>query len=354
MASNHRPTGSKKGRSKTRCPACGSRNASVVESSGTETQKAGCLQCGHFFTVGSRENTTSEKGFGKSRPNAAFRDTWVIRFFLLIAVAVVIALGVGIRIGISQKKDDKIASKVHSTPRDETRPIPDADTQAAVQAEVAAAEKSITTKDKAMRDALGKFLGASSWTERLEFVRHPEITGKRMAQYYKDHEDGAFDNLVISTRITRVGSLVVFTLEGKKLPSNRLILEERGRNYLADWEAFVLWQELPWTELPTMPADQTCEIRCLARPLPNNHPAYRSEDGWESFELLHPGTQEILYGFLKVQEGTGEKDPITVLQNGALGPVTLTVTRMPKGGDGEQVLITKVLALGWIYPPPEK
>ena len=343
MPPKHRPNASKRGRVKSRCPSCGSRNLSTTDSGDS---KAGCLECGHFYTVGVPNKPSAEKGFGEIRASGTSRDVWLIRLVAAVVVIGAILFAIGIRIGISQG----IASgeTPPKRPAAQTKANPD---RAAVDAEVTAAEKALSHEDRAMRETLGAFLGASSWAERVDVVRHPAVTAERMSRHYKDNEDGPFNDLVISTQITRVGSLIVFTLEGKGLPNKRLVMEETNGKYLVDWESFVLWQERPWSEISALSPDASCEIRCLARPLPNNHPAYRAEEGWLSFELVHPRSHEVLYGFMKTREGLHEKDPAAVLQKGAVGPVTLSVTSF-SGGGAQQVLISEVLALGWVHPLP--
>ena len=158
---------------------------------------------------------------------------------------------------------------------------------------------------------------------------------------------------MISTRVTRVASLIVLTLEGKKLPSKRLILEEQGGGYRVDWEAFVLWQDRPWAEIPSMEEGETCEIRCLARPLPNNHPSRRAEEGWLAYELVNPVTHEILFGFFQKKEGHAADSPAEVFAKGSSGPVTLLLKPIVGESGTDQVMISEVLALGWVYPLPE-
>lgn len=349
MAMTSRSKGKRKKGSKLVCPSCQLRDVSLTDSDEKGGRKAACLSCGHIFDFAERSPDSEEKGFGHAPASGSSGETWLIRLLMAVLVVAAIALAVGFRMGISHNDEDqnkRPSPSTAQTAEENTRKVP-----ADIQEEITRAENSVTAEDRAIRKALGKFLGASSWASRIETVRHPEVTGRRMSEYYQNREDGPFENIVISTRVTRVGSLIVFTLEGENLPNKRLIVEEQHGKYLVDWEAFVLWQELPWSEIPAASADHSYEIRCLARPLPNNHPAYRSEDGWLSFELIHPGTQETLYGFLETHADLGPKNPRHVLQKGAIGPVTLAVTPMP--GNTGQVVISEVLALGWVHPLPE-
>lgn len=335
---------------KARCPACRSRNASVIGKDGQDNPRAGCLECGHFFVVDHPEKGSVEKGFGVVSSVAHAQDIWLVRLAVAVVIVAVLALVVGIRIGVSRGEKRQPAGLAAQVANVDSPLEPEI--SAAIVEEVSAAENALSNEDHAMRKALGLFLGASSWADRLKAVRHPEITGARMAEHYRDHNDGAFADLVVSTKITRVGSLVVFTLEGNGLPSTKLVMEERNGKYLVDWESFVLWQEKPWREIHRMSKDKTCEIRCLARPLPNNHPAYRTDDGWMAFELIDPGTKEILYGYLERRDDVVKPDPVAVMQGGALGPVTLSVSPMSGTESQDQVIISDVLALGWVHPLP--
>ena len=343
--------------SKALCPGCASRNARIVEKGsdvdGATAQKAYCPDCGHFFTVSRKERGSTERAFGEVETGKATssRDVWLIRIGVVVAVATALALGLGIRIGMSREESEEAA--VRSRSGNSTTAGVSPETQSAAKTAVAEADHAISSDDRAIRRFLGKFLGAGSWRERLPLVRHPEVTGIRMSRYYENHDGGAFEEVVISTQITRVGSLMVLTLEGKGLPSKRLILEERAGGYFVDWESFVLWQDKAWAEIPSMTGDASCEIRCLAKPLPNNHPARKPEDGWLAFELVQPVTREILFGYYRKSGQAPAGSPAETLEKGSAGPVTLAVRSFPGAVGSDQVLISEILALGWVHPLPD-
>lgn len=300
------------------------------------------------------EQRTAEDAFsGKMTVKArASREVSLIRIWLGVIITGALALGLGIRIGMSRNTAAKEAERgrVAASRSAEVSPA----LESAVKDAVAQADQAISSEDREIRRFLGKFLGANSWRDRLPLVRHPEISGERMSRYYQRHDDRAFEDVIISTQVTRIGALMVLTLEGQGLPSKRMILEERGGGYRVDWEAFVLWQDRPWAEIPSMTEqDAPCEIRCLARPLPNNHPARKPEDGWLAFELVQPVSREVLFGYYKKSGPPLDGSPVDVFEKGSKGPVTLAVRPFPGAELSDQVLITDILALGWVYPLPE-
>lgn len=299
------------------------------------------------------ERGTGEGLFGSNKAGklTSSRDIWLIRIGVGVLIAGALALGLGIRIGMSRNEMEKEAPRRPDGKSQDAAVSPEL--KYAVKDAVAEAENAISSEDREIRKFLGKFLGASSWRERLPLVRHPEISSERMARYYANRDDGAFEDIIVATTVTRLGSLMVLTLEGEGLPSKRLVLEERAGGYRVDWEAFVLWQDKPWAEIPGMKEQAPCEIRCLVKPLPNNHPARRQEEGWLAFELVQPVTREVLFGYYKKSDSPPAGSPADVLEKGSKGPVTLAVRPFPGEAVIDQVLITEILALGWVHPLPE-
>jgi hypothetical protein len=335
------------------CPACGSLNAAIVEDkkSGITQRNRDfcCADCGRIFHVTRKRKEVSENHYGKaSRASGSSRDVWIIRLLFGMAVVGAIALALGIRYGMARAtapKPEQSIRPVQSPPEEKSRQNP------TVAKALAEADAALSSEDKEIRSFLGGFLGASNWRERLPMVRNPTQAAPRMSEYYKTHNDGAFDNLLISPNITRSGNLIVFSLQGENLPSRKLIVEQRDKSYLVDWESFVLWQEKPWKDISK--SSVAAEIRCLIKPLPNNHPVLGDKDGWLAFELLNPVTREIAFAFLKKDSQSAPKSPRATLERGSAGPITLSVRKWDGEGSQNEWLIEHVLSLGWVHPLPE-
>ncbi len=217
-------------------------------------------------------------------------------------------------------------------------------------AAVEAANASVTPEDQALRMFLGKFLAARSWKDLLPLVRNQNVTGPRMEAYYSGQRIEPYEDVIISTKATKVGKLIVLTLTGKNVPNHRLIVEQTGPDYKIDWESFIIWQEAPWKSLRSGERSASTEIRCLAKPLPNNHPSFRR--GWLAYELYQPVTKEILYGYMRQMANLPGKSPRAILANGATGPCTLLVKPLPDEESSRVLEIEEVLALGWVHPLP--
>jgi hypothetical protein len=335
------------------CPVCGSRNAAIVEgkkSGATQgNRKSCCPDCGLVFHATRKHEEVSENDFGKTTVvSGTPRDVWIIRVMIGMVVAGAIALGLGIRYGMARAT----LPDSEESPRPAQQPAaPKPEQSPAVAKALADADAALSSEDKEIRSFLGGFLGASNWRERLPMVRNSTQAAPRMSEYYKSHNDGPFDNLLISPNITRSGSLMVFSLEGENLPSRKLIVEQRGKSYFVDWESFVLWQEKPWKQIAS--ESSGVEVRALIKPLPNNHPVLGGKNGWLAFELLNPTTREIAFAFLKKSDPSDSKSPRATLEKGSAGPITLSVRKWDGEGSQNEWLIEEVLALGWVYPLPE-
>jgi hypothetical protein len=275
-------------------------------------------------------------------------DLRTVRFAIIALVAVGIALGLGMRIGrnAAGKESKQVQAPQAKVPDDDSR-------QAAVQEAVRQADEALTPEDHSLRDFLASFFAARSWKDLLPLVRNPSLAGPRMLEYYEEHPLKGYEDLVVSTKATKVGKLIVLTLTGKGLPNNRLILEQYAGSYKIDWESFVIWQEAPWSEIGGFLHQDGAEVRCLAKPVPNNHPAFR-RDAWIAYELFNPATKETLFAYLERREGLEKDSPRDILTRGAVGPCTLRI-RPAADADGNKMLtVDEVLAIGWVYPEPAK
>jgi hypothetical protein len=227
--------------------------------------------------------------------------------------------------------------------------------EAAAMEDIASEE--IYAKSKEVAE---KFLDANSWEERLAYVRDPERVRPLMEQHYS--RPGNDDGPVLHREIPEKAEVLVhlsYLMLAITMPdfSVRPLAIERisEDQFLVDWESWVGYCGVPWTEFDTHRPTEPFVLR--ARVFQRNYFNFGfRDDTWASWQLEDRAGDHRIYGYV------GREDPKMIelvaqtedRPNPATPVYLLLKVRFPENApSADQVEITEMIGRGWILPREE-
>lgn len=182
-------------------------------------------------------------------------------------------------------------------------------------------------------------------------VRKTPQIEEKMRRWYTRHKDGVFQQVGVDKQATELGSFLVVRLHGKGLASDHLVLEKTLAGFRVDWESFVIYQDQEWSEMQKDQPRGARLVRCAVQAVQNNHPAWNAEAGYQCYQLTHPVTGEVLFGYLGTRDGSGEgvtAEATEALLKSPKGRFTLEVYYPEKSERAQDVMISRVVEKGWV------
>jgi len=204
---------------------------------------------------------------------------------------------------------------------------------------------------------IGSFLEAKNYKERLQYVRDAERLEPIMKEYYTRNPD-----LPIGFREPEKGWF--FESSGSFLVGN-IILENFGNHgvavewqeedgrYLVDWESFVAYSEIPWEEIKKRRIKEPFILRARASIAAYFNFGF-AEGEWACIQLQDMSSDHTIYGYIKL------KDPLLgemgrIMSRKGASHVTVKVRHPEDDGNGDnQLLVTEVIASGWVFKREEE
>ena len=228
--------------------------------------------------------------------------------------------------------------------------------------------KPIEKEFEAAKARLDAFRVANSVNEKMSYVRLPvtNIDGypallDRMSSYYNEHTlRPHFPTLDrASTEVIKQGDteFLKIAMENAKGVGSHIYFEKSATGYTLDWDSFVGYNPVSWTEFLVNPAEdsESGVFRLILRPTDHYTGIYQDEARWRSYAATDIGN--LMVGIAYVPRDTDEYKAIEKAL-GELGlrdkkrvQVVAKVSLVDRGLDGSNLIhVEKLLRMGWLLP----
>lgn len=196
--------------------------------------------------------------------------------------------------------------------------------------------------------AVRRFLEAEGIDDLLETVRFRQRLEPIIRRHYRE----GFTPVVVreiapdgsARAVEGLFSVLVEMEDFKRRP---IALEKVDGGFLVDWESWVGYSELPWDEFMCRRPTESAVFRVKTRVEHYYNYEFSDEDAWRSFQLQSPDGERTLYGYVP-RHSAMERELMPLDPGMEVSAHTLAL-RYPEGASrGNQVLVERVLASGWV------
>lgn len=202
---------------------------------------------------------------------------------------------------------------------------------------------------KELESLSASFLNASTVDELLKYVRERSQTEPKIRAYYPDGKIAAPGMSAFNTTgaISFNGRLASIAVRTKDFAEKQLAFVRTVEGLKVDWESYVAWSEMPWSQFISEKPVRPLVFRAKLRSLDYYNFGFSDEDEWRSYELRAPDGEYVLYGYVKRDSALDQK--IRPLESKASILVTLSL-KYPPGKDvkDNQVIIDGMVGNGWV------
>ncbi len=205
-------------------------------------------------------------------------------------------------------------------------------------------------------EAAYNFLHAQNLKALKKYIREPEVVGKLLDRLHPDpttFEQFAYERIVPDEDITVSESGKFFTVDVVQTDKTRkpLILEQVARRtFLADWQSYVGYSEIPWTDLLVDRPSDPVILRARVTPGDYFANAFNNSKIYACFTLRDDLRQVTIYGYAPLRSSiTTDTLAFTEeeIANGTEKLVMLSVSYPPKTRNTNQVNIEEFLHNSW-------
>ena len=165
----------------------------------------------------------------------------------------------------------------------------------------------------ALEITLKGFVGAETWQEQLEHVRHPEIMMPKMEAHYASGAPFQWGKsyTIIRADLEIISDVpqVLCLIELYPTQEMRALLVELKPDgkYLVDWEYAELWQEEPWDAFRQRSDTRPATMLVVMRPGRYYNFTYKDSKAYQCWELLDPAEKGLsFFGYAKQDSSAGE------------------------------------------------
>ena len=113
-----------------------------------------------------------------------------------------------------------------------------------------------------------------------------------------------------------------------------------------DWEAWVGWSEMPWSEYKSKRPAEPKVFRVVVKPSEYYNRDFSDEVKWKSFRIESPDGLESMYGYADAASELAAR--LKPPSDTGVMMVVLRLRFPESATSGEQVLIDEILAEGWV------
>ncbi|MEZ5304822.1 MAG: hypothetical protein R3F11_29865 [Verrucomicrobiales bacterium] len=200
------------------------------------------------------------------------------------------------------------------------------------------------------------FLNAESAEEKARYVRDPELNLPRMKAFYADHplEKGRFNESALKSR-THIMPGVGLFFESFNValdngdPLRMLAAVKTQSGYQIDWECYARYGTMAWDDFVTRQSLAPAEFRVLATPDNYYNYAFQDPSKFICLRLDHMDSTESLYGYVD-RSSPEASEIVRAFQQKPIRQLTVALQFPSDSRGGKQVLITGVIAAGWVKP----
>lgn len=218
-------------------------------------------------------------------------------------------------------------------------------------------EESVNTAVNVMAESqkvMKAFLTAETAEDLESLVRTPEVTVPRMQKWYTSHEWVALGvkEIGYGGGITVKGLMASIAVQMNDYSVKYIALERTSQGYLVDWESWVGWGEMRWSELFKKRPEELVEVRAICSMDSYYNRIFRDDSKWLAVRMVHPAADRSIYGYID-RTTTTLTSLLGDLKRGHAIPVTIKI-RYPKDSVADnQVYIEEYIQNGWVRPPKD-
>lgn len=192
------------------------------------------------------------------------------------------------------------------------------------------------------------FLTAGKVDALLPLVRHPETTRPRILSYYPDGKIDAPGMASFNTRfdVTRQGAALSVLVRTDDMFEKQLSFFPTAEGLKIDWESWVGWSDIPWEKFLAEKPQDAAMFRVVLSPVEYYNFGFTDDRKWQSYRLISPDGEHSIYGY--VERGLPLDLSLRLSPDIKQANLTLLLKFPPNKNSHNQVLITQILAEGWV------
>lgn len=196
------------------------------------------------------------------------------------------------------------------------------------------------------------FLNAETLSDVEALVRSPEVTVPRMKKWYATEKwiaPGAKE-VGVGGGVTVKGVMASMVVRLNDYSTKHIAVERTPNGYLVDWESWVGWSEVKWTDMFKEKPTELVEVRVTCFKDSYYNRLFDDDSKWLSVRMEYMQEDRSIYGYIDKNTTTLTSLLGDLNARGSL-PATLKV-RFPEGSIADnQVVIEEYLQNGWVRSP---
>ena len=193
-----------------------------------------------------------------------------------------------------------------------------------------------------------RLVEARSVSEMLPLVRDPELTAPRMRDWYGRH---GFDGLKINRFSYRnetsfLGSMASVSIMMSDFVKREMVFVADGDTLLIDWESWVGWSELPWSEFMEKRPASPKLFRVKAQLGNYFNYGFQEHSNWRCYEFESPDGEHLLFAYGEI--GSEADNKLAGVEQRDKRALTVRLRYPENAPAANQVIIDEVLADRWV------
>lgn len=192
------------------------------------------------------------------------------------------------------------------------------------------------------------FLTAKTTEELLPLIRNPERAAPRIQSRFPDGKIQAPGLAAFNTKldVTRQGAALSVLVRTDDMLEKKLAFVPTAEGLKIDWESWAAWSDMPWQEFLATKPEQATIFRVVLSPVEYYNFAFTDDRKWQSYRLVSPDGEHALYGY--VERGSPLDLSMRLSPDAKQSELTLLLKFPPNANSHNQVLISQMLAEGWV------
>lgn len=193
-----------------------------------------------------------------------------------------------------------------------------------------------------------QFLEAETLDDLLPLVRNPDEIGPIIRAYYRSTGYQAPGSYRLEEEVEAYSvkdNFTSFDVIMGDYTKRPIALEITEEGPLVDWESWVGFCEMPWDKLITHRPSSPVLVRVYVEKTFYYNFDFSDDSQWVCFRLSRSGDEPDLYGYCPEGSPLLEKLP---QKPDKVSTYTLKIEFPDEAKNGEQVIITDVVHIGWV------
>ncbi len=197
------------------------------------------------------------------------------------------------------------------------------------------------------------FLTAETSDALLPLVRNPETAGPRIKSRFPDGKIEAPGMVAFNTRldVARQGAALSVLVQTDDMLEKQLDFLHTVEGLKIDWESWAGWSDMPWQEFLAKKPEQAIIFRVVLSAIEYYNFAFTDDRKWQSYQLLSPDGEHAIYGY--VERGSPLDLSLRLSPDMNQSALTVLLKFPPNAASHNQVIITEMLAEGWVLDTDE-